>query len=180
VIRQGLDGVCAGPFWDPKAVAQMVDAGVGARLTLALGGNTDFPEIHESGRPLEISGTVKRITDGKFTVTGPMGTGTRQNLGQCAVLDTGSIEILVSEHRHEPFDTGCFTHAGIDPAGKRYILIKSRQHFRAGFEPIIKHVVMVSGPGITTSDYGQYPWKRVRRPIYPLDPATPSNLPARA
>ncbi len=179
VIKQGLGDVCAGPFWDPKAVAQMAEAGVGAKVTLRLGGNTDFPEIGHSGRPLEISGTVKRITDGKFTVTGPMATGTRQNLGQCAVLDTGSIEIVVSEYRHEPFDTGCFTHAGIDPARKRYILIKSRQHFRAGFEPIIKHVVMVSGPGITTSDYGQYPWKRVRRPIYPLDPETPSNLPAR-
>ena len=180
VIKQGLDDVCAGPFWDQKAVAQMTEAGVGAKVALRLGGNTDFPAIGHSGRPLEISGTVKRITDGKFTVTGPMGTGTRQNLGQCAVLDTGSIEIVVSEYRHEPFDTGCFTHAGIDPARKRYILIKSRQHFRAGFEPIIKHVVMVSGPGITTSDYGQYPWKHVRRPIYPLDLETPSNLPARA
>ena len=72
---------------------------------------------------------------------------------------------------------GCFTHAGIDPARKRYILIKSRQHFRAGFEPIIAHVVMVSGPGITTSDYGLLPWKNVRRPVYPLDPDTEPNLP---
>ena len=49
---------------------------------------------------------------------------------------------------------GCFTHAGIDPARKRFILIKSRQHFRAGFKAIIRHVVMVSGPRMTTSDYG--------------------------
>jgi len=110
-------------------------------------------------------------------VTGPMATGTQQNMGQCVVIDTGRAEILVSTARHEPFDIGCFTHAGIDPSSKRFILIKSRQHFRAGFEPIIKHVVMVSGPGITTSDYGQYPWDRVRRPIYPLDPETPPNFP---
>ena len=38
---------------------------------------------------------------------------------------------------------------------------------------------MVSGPGITTSDYGLYPWKRVRRPIYPLNPDTVANLPVR-
>ena len=49
------------------------------------------------------------------------------NLGRCAVLDTGRVEMVVSEDRHEPFDTGCFTHAGIDPARKRYVLIKSRQ-----------------------------------------------------
>lgn len=179
VMRQGLENVCAGPFWDPHAVARLAEAGVGASTTLRLGGRTDFPAINRTGRPLQVSGTVRRVTDGRFTVTGPMGTGTRQNLGRCVVLDTGKVEILVSEHRHEPFDTGCFTHAGIEPARKRYILIKSRQHFRAGFEPIIEHVVMVSGPGITTSDYGQFPWKRVRRPIYPLDPDAPSNLPVR-
>jgi len=39
---------------------------------------------------------------------------------------------------------------------------------------------MVSGPGITSSDYSIYPWKRVRRPIYPLDADAPANLPARA
>ncbi len=62
-----------------------------------------------------------------------------------AVRDSGRVEVVVSESRHEPFDTGCFTHAGINPARKRYILIKSRQHFCAGFEPIISHVVMVAG-----------------------------------
>ena len=56
-------------------------------------------------------------------------------------------------------------------------LIKSRQHFRAGFESIIAHVVMVSGPAITTSDYGLPPWKNVCRPVYPLDPDTEPNLP---
>ena len=177
-LRQGLTDMCVGPIWDPIAVDKMVAAGVGSPVDLEIGGQTDAPAIGHKAKPLRLSGTVRRITDGRFTVTGPMGTGTRQNLGRCAVLDTGGIEIVVSSERHEPFDTGCFTHAGIDPARKRFILIKSRQHFRAGFGPIIKHVVMVSGPGITTSDYGQFPWNRVRRPIYPLDLDTPSNLPA--
>ena len=105
-------------------------------------------------------------------------TGFEVNLGRTAVLDTGPLELVVSEGRCEPYDRGYLSHAGIDLESKRYILLKSRQHFRAGFEPIIKHVVMVSGPGITTSDYGQYPWERVRRPIYPLDPETPPNFPA--
>ena len=77
---------------------------------------------------------------------------------------------MISSKRHEPFDLGVFTHAGIGPAKKLYILIKSRQQFRAGFEPILKYVVMVSGPGICTSDYSLFPWQNVRRPIYPLDP----------
>lgn len=177
VMRQGLKDVCAGPFWDPEAVAQMAVAGVGAEITLLLGGKTDFPAIRGKGEPLELKGIVRCITDGTFTVTGPMRTGAKLNIGRTAVLDTGAIEIVVSECRHEPFDIGCFTHAGIDPVRKKYILIKSRQHFRAGFEPIIKDVVMVSGPGICTSDYSQFPWKNVRRPIYPLDPEIQAELP---
>ena len=98
-----------------------------------------------------------------------MMTGVEVDMGRTVVLDTGQVEIVISEQRHEPFDTGCFTHAGIDPSRKDYILIKSRQHFRAGFEKITDRVVMVSGPGITTSDYDKFPWKRVRRPIHPLD-----------
>lgn len=176
--RQGLGNMCVGPIWDPIAVDHMIEAGVGAPVDLEVGGRTDAPAIGFRGEPLRLAGTVRRITDGRFTVTGPMATGTKLDLGRCVVLDTGDAEILISSERHEPFDTGCFTHAGIDPSRKHYILIKSRQHFRAGFEPIIRHVVMVSGPGITTSDYGQYPWHRVRRPIYPLDLDTPSNLPA--
>ena len=169
VIHQGLEDVCAGPFWDPGTVEQMVAAGIGTKVTVQLGGKTDYPAIGFKGEPLELTGTVRRITDGKFVVTGPKNTGIRENLGVCAVLDTGSIEIVVCSTRHEPYDLGVFSHAGIDPASKKFILIKSRQHFRAGFEPILKDVVMVSGPGICSSDYSQFPWKNVRRPIYPLD-----------
>jgi microcystin degradation protein MlrC len=129
------------------------------------------------GAPLSVTGTVRHLTDGVFTVTGPMMTGSRIDMGRSAVLDTGTVEILVTGERHEPFDIGCFTHAGVEPAKKRYILIKSRQHFRAGFGPILKHVVMVSGPGITTSDYSLFPWKHVRRPIYPLDMDIEAELP---
>lgn len=180
VMRQGLEDVCAGPFCDPQSVAQMIAAGVGASVTIQLGGKVDMLAMGLRGEPLEVSGIVRRITDGQFTVTAPMFTGVALNIGRCAVLDTGSVEILVSEGRYEPFDTGAFTHAGIDPARKKYVLLKSRQHFRAGFEPLAKHIVMVSGPGACTSDYSLFPWKNLRRPIYPLDPETESNLPTQS
>ena len=100
----------------------------------------------------------------------PMMTGIELDHGASAVLDTGRAEILVSSKRMEPFDLGVFRHAGIEPTAKRYLLIKSRQHFRAGFGPIARHVVLVSGPGVTSSDYGLFQWTKVPRPLYPLDP----------
>ena len=152
VMRQGLDDVVAGPICDPASVARILAAGTAASVTLPLGGKIDMPQISLPGKPLTVTGKVARITDGEFVVTGPMATGTRVRMGRTAVLDTGAMQIVVSERRSEPFDLGVFTHCGIDPRRKRYVLIKSRQHFRAGFEPIARHIVLCDGDGCTSSD----------------------------
>jgi microcystin degradation protein MlrC len=168
-IKQGLDNACAGPICDPACVGQMIKAGVGAEITLELGGKVDMPAMGLKGKPLKVSGKVKAITDGQFVVTGPMATGTTIRMGRTAVLDTGKMQIVVSERRAEPFDLGVFTHCGIDPCAKKFVLIKSRQHFRAGFEPIAKHIVMCDGDGCTASDLKLFKYTKVKRPLYPFD-----------
>jgi microcystin degradation protein MlrC len=169
VMRQGLDDVVAGPICDPASVARILASGTAASVTLPLGGKIDMPQINLAGQPLTITGKVARITDGEFVVTGPMATGTRVRMGKTAVLDTGAVQIVVSERRSEPFDLGVFTHCGIDPRRKRYVLIKSRQHFRAGFEPIARHIVMCDGDGVTSSDLRLFTYKNRRRPLYPFE-----------
>lgn len=168
-IKQGLEDAVAGPICDPGCVEQMIAAGIGNEVTLELGGKIDMPAMGLKGKPLKVTGRVKCITDGQFIVTGPMATGTTIRMGRTAVLDTGKIQIVVSENRSEPFDLGVFTHCGIDPRRKRYVLIKSRQHFRAGFEPIAKHIVMCDGDGCTASDLKLFKYERVKRPLYPFD-----------
>ena len=171
VMRQGLQDVVAGPIADPAAVARILAAGTAASVTLSLGGRTDMPQIGLLAKPLTVTGKVARITDGEFVVTGPMATGTRVRMGKTAVLDTGAMQIVVSEGRSEPFDTGVFTHCGIDPRRKRYVLIKSRQHFRAGFEPIARHIVLCDGDGVTSSDLRLFTYRNRRRPLYPFEAA---------
>lgn len=168
-LKAGLRDMAVGPIWDPESVKELARAGVGAHLTVSLGGKTAMPALGLQGRPLEVSGTVRRITDGRYKVTCPMMTGLTLSHGLSAVLDTGAAEILVCSERMEPFDLGVFRHAGIEPTAKRYLLIKSRQHFRAGFEPIARHIVLLSGPGVTSSDYSLFKFARVPRPLYPLD-----------
>lgn len=177
VLRQGLENVAAGPVWDPEAVAAMRAAGAGAEITLSVGGKTDSPAIGLKGKPLELTGTVRNLTDGRFVITGPMMTGARADIGPSAVFDTGTMEILVCSRRWEPFDPGVFRHADIEPTTKRYLIIKSRQHFRAGFEDIAAHIVLVAGPGVCSSDYGQFPFRNLARPVYPLDGDFGENRP---
>jgi len=168
-MRQGLEDVAAGPICDPAAVKRIVEAGTAAGVTLPLGGRIDMPQINLAGKPLTVTGKVTRITDGEFVVTGPMATGTRVRMGRTAVLDTGAMQIIVAERRSEPFDLGVFTHCGIDPRRKRYVLIKSRQHFRAGFEPIARHIVLCDGDGCTSSDLRLFTYRNRRKPLFPFE-----------
>jgi microcystin degradation protein MlrC len=169
-ITQRLDDVVAGPICDPASIGRIMAAGTAASVTLELGGKVDMPQIMLTGRPLSLSGRITRITDGEFVVTGPMATGTRVRMGRTAVLDTGPMQIVISERRSEPFDLGVFTHCGVDPRRKRYVLIKSRQHFRAGFEPIARHIVLCDGDGVTSSDLRLFTYKNRPRPLYPFEP----------
>ncbi len=169
IITQGLEDVAVAPIADPQAVATLWQAGEGAMLRLPVGGKAATPSIGLEARPLELKGRVRALKHIKFEITGPMMTGFQVDLGRCAVFNVGSVDIIISEYRNEPADLGFFTHAGIDPMTKRYLLLKSRQHFRAGFEAIAKQILLVAGPGVCSSDYSVFPFKHLKRPIYPLD-----------
>ena len=170
MLRQGLTDIAVGPIWDPESLARMQEAGVGAQVSLEVGGKTDSPSLGIEGEPLSLSGTVKTITDGRFRLEGDMMAGFPVNLEGTAVLDSGTMELIVSGARGEPYVPQYFTHAGIDPTRKRYVVVKSRQHFRAGFEPIARHIVMAGGRGVCREEATAMPYRRLRRPIYPLDP----------
>jgi microcystin degradation protein MlrC len=170
VMRQGLEDVAVFAVRDPEAVARLIEAGVGARISLQLGGKMDMPAIGRRGEPLEVTGVVRAITDGEFTIRGPMYTGIRAFMGKTAVLDTGNVQLVITERNQEPFDLGYFRSVGIEPTTKRYLLLKSRLHYRAAFAPIARHIVECEGVGVTSSNYAQFRFAKIRRPIYPLDP----------
>jgi microcystin degradation protein MlrC len=169
ILRQQLDDVAIAPIRDPEAVAKMCEAGVGANVTITLGGRTDMPAIGLQGRSITVTGRVRTITDGEIVFRGPMYTGVKSHLGRTAVLDTGRAEIVVTERHHEPFDLVIFRHCGIEPTAKRFLMLKSRIHYRAGFKPIAAAIVECEGHGVTHADLSLYPYRKLRRPIYPLD-----------
>jgi len=169
ILRQDLQDVAVGAVWDPEAVQLMQKAGIGNEVSLKLGGKTDMPSIDEVGEPLFLTGKVKVLTNGEWIVRGPMYTGVKVFMGPTAVLEVGSMEIVIVSNHHEPWDTGVFTSVGIQPEHKRYLVLKSRIHYRAGFAPLAKHTMTLDGKGVTTSDNNLLEYKNVRRPVYPLD-----------
>jgi microcystin degradation protein MlrC len=170
ILDAGLTDVAAFAIFDPQAVEQMKAAGVGSNVTLALGGKLDMPALGLKGSSRQVSGRVKTLVDGEYRNEGPMARGALGDMGLSAVLDTGKVEIAVISRHTEPSDLAPFRLLGIDPAKKRYLMLKSRVHWRAGLGPLAKATVECAGTGVCTSDYGQLDFRRVRRPIYPLDP----------
>ena len=169
ILRQGLEDVAAFAIYDPSAVQQAIAAGIGARVTLSIGGKIKMPAIPDESPPLTVIGIVKTISNGRYKNRGPMARGAAMDMGPAVVLDTGASEIVLISRHVEPSDLNCLSSLGIDPLQKRYVMLKSRIHWRAGLGPMAKAVVECAGIGVCTSDYGQLKFDKVRRPIYPLD-----------
>ena len=149
--------------------AMTTDLGVGAELTLPLGGKLDMPSIGRVGEPLEVTGRVRLISDGRYRNRGPASRGVLMDMGPSVVLDTGAVEIVVISRHQEPNDLACLESLGIDPRAKRYLMLKSRIHYRAGFRDVARQVIECAGVGVCTSDYDMLDFQHVRRPIFPLD-----------
>jgi microcystin degradation protein MlrC len=176
ILNQGLEDVAAFGIYDPEAVETMIEAGVGETVTVNLGAKFHLGALAVQSQPLTVTGTVRVITDGLYTVKGPMATGATMHMGRSVVLDTGKVQIVVISRHVEPYDLGCFESLGINPLDKTFLMLKSRIHYRATFLPIAKKIIECAGVGVCTSDYSQLTFKNVRRPIYPLDNINSLNL----
>ena len=169
MLRQGLSGIIVAPIRDPEAVDQLINCGEGNEMTLKVGGKFTVPSINQIGYGLNCTGIVNKITDGSFTITSPVQTGLKVCLGRTVVFDIGSAIIILSEEGWEPYGPELFIHGGLIPEESQFMLIKSRVHFRAGFESITSNIIMAAGPGVCSSDYSQFNFSRLPKPMFPFD-----------
>ncbi len=166
VLDADLQNVGFHAICDPEAVLEAQKAGIGNKVTLRLGGKVD-PTM--GGGPLEVTGHVAAITDGSFIAYGPMGGGARRNYGLSLLLRVGGVEVIVISYNGQATDLGQFTSLGVDPTRKSTLIVKSMQHFRAAFEPIAREVLEVDTGALSTRNFKERPYKKIRRPIWPLD-----------
>jgi microcystin degradation protein MlrC len=170
MLDAGMRHAAAFAVCDPQAVQQMMAAGVGAELTVSLGGKLDMPSIGLKGQPLALSGRVRLLFDGHYRNFGPMSAGSAAWMGPSAVFEVAGIRIVVISNHVEPFDLASFHAVGLVPQRLDFLMLKSRVHWRAGLKSLAHAVVECNGTGVCTSDYAALAFRHVRRPIYPLDP----------
>jgi microcystin degradation protein MlrC len=161
MLDRGMGDAVLGCIWDPGAVALAFEAGEGAQLKLRVGGKLG----PMSGDPLDLDVVVTRLArQAKQDYLGAT-----NDMGDCAAVRAGGIDIVLNTKRTQTFTPSAFANVGIDPATRRYVVVKSMNHFRAGFEPVAKAILYVAAPGAIDFDYRRIPYRNVRRPIYPLD-----------
>lgn len=166
LLEHDARNVAYAALCDEEAVARCVGAGIGATLELELGGKRD--PVH--GRPLNVTGTVRRISDGRYRNTGRLWTGRPGNLGRAVALSVEGIELVISERPNGGADPAVLTTLGIDPGQKTAVAIKSQVFGPKSYGDIVDDVIVVDGEGWATSNFSRLPYRRLRRPIFPLDP----------
>jgi microcystin degradation protein MlrC len=162
LLDRGIMNAALGPLWDPGAVRIAFEAGVGARLMLRLGGKTSAM----SGDPIDALCTVKALIP-DMKMTGLAGAPTE--LGNSALIETGSIDVVLISLRSQALGTDLFTQLGCDLARKQIVVVKSSQHFYASYSKIAREVIYADAPGSVTRDLKTLPYRKVRRPKWPLD-----------
>lgn len=159
IIERGIEDVASCLYWDPIAVRMCREAGEGATLALRIGGKVG----PASGDPLDLTVTVSRVASGITQRFGP----TPLAIGDAVWVSAGSIDIVLNTVRTQTFHPECMTALGLDPAQKKIVVVKSSNHFRAGFEPIARDILYVSAPGALQPTFEDLAFTKLKRPYWP-------------
>jgi microcystin degradation protein MlrC len=174
--------VAVGLMFDPAAAAQAYDfkqnqatAHTGrapaatdliantVRLTLGKAVPTFTGRLSDPA--LEADFSVRAVSDGVCTLTGPMMTGLRVQLGTSVCLETEGILIAVTSGKKQMLDRELFRMVGIEPEAMKIIVVKSSNHFRADFTPLVAtpatDVIVAKAAGPMAADPADLPWKNL-------------------
>jgi microcystin degradation protein MlrC len=159
VLDRGLTDVGFAILYDPQAVAFCHEVGVGAELDLRIGGKLG----PSSGDPLDVRASVRGLAR-KATQIGLSGL---VGLGDAAWIEFAGVHVILASARTQCFHPTAFTGLGLDPTTLKALVVKSTNHFRAGFDPIAAEVLYVDTPGAIRSDFANIPYQRFRSPYWP-------------
>lgn len=168
-IEAGVQHCVVGIIFDPPLAAEAHRLGAGA----AFRARFNRAESHEFSEPFEADAIIERLSDGTIVGRRGVAAGRTITLGPTALLRIGGVRVAVVSQRRQLADPAMLEHLGIDLAAVRSLVVKSRGHFRAGFDEFFDRdrIIEVDVPGLTTVVLSRVPWRHVPRPIWPLDPA---------
>jgi microcystin degradation protein MlrC len=160
-------GVYFGVFNDAALAARAHELGEGAIFNASF--NTQ--EHHEFSLPFDCEAKVVKLSDGQYVGRRGVLRNVSADMGPSALLDLGGILVVVISIRCQCMDPRQFEMFGLDIAEARTVVVKSRGHFRGGFDEFFKpeQIYEVDCPGLTSPVLANFTWTKLPRPVYPLD-----------
>jgi microcystin degradation protein MlrC len=173
LVRNNAAKAAIGVIYDPQSAKIAHAAGVGATITVALGGKSGIT----GDAPYHETFTVEQLSDGHFLAPGPYYGGREMDMGPSAALRIGGVRVVVSSHKAQLADQSMYRYVGIEPTAQAILVNKSSVHFRADFEPIAEKLLICAAPGAMPADTAALPWTRLR-PGIRIKPNGPIFAPA--
>ena len=173
LLKRDYPGTIMGYLYDPEAVAEIFRHQPGCRISLRLGGKTE--PLH--GEPVYLEDAeILSMSNGNIIYVSPVHARLPDTIGKCARIRQGNVEIVVGSVLHQTYDDRPFLVTGADITQYRYVALKSAHHFRAFFEGRAAAIITADPPGLMTGDLSRYGFKKMPRPIFPLEPDTEFTL----
>ncbi|MDQ8727677.1 M81 family metallopeptidase [Bradyrhizobium sp. LHD-71] len=157
VLRQQLPRTVVPYVWDAQAAAAAVAAGRGATVKLSVGGHSS----DRAGGPVQLEGRVIHAGRVTYRATGPYFTGRTVELGETAVIDTGSVVVSLTSVPSTAVDDDCLTQFGQTLDEYDYVVLRSKTHFRAFFEQVAAAILIIDTPDWGPADLTSLPYRHV-------------------
>jgi microcystin degradation protein MlrC len=166
-VEAGVEGALLGVVYDPPLAEEAHRLGVGAQFAA----HFNLAETTRFSEPWTAPATVTALTDGDCVGRRGVYAGMRLDLGPCAALRVGGVTVVVVSRRLQCADPVFFEMMGLDLGAARSVAVKSRGHFRGGFDEFFgpDQIVEVDLPGLTSPMLARFDWTRLPRPVIPLD-----------
>lgn len=165
LIRHGAKDTLLAVINDADSLEACIAGGVGNEVTLDLGCKARL-----FGKPVHLTGKVKTITDGSLRHRSSLYGEFDIQIGRTVVLETGGIEIIITERRNVPMVSELFWRHGIDPSTKKIIVVKTfKMHLEPKYRLFAKEIIEVDAQGQASVDMKSFNWVKIPRPMYPID-----------
>ena len=176
LLKARVERALLGNFVDPAAATACHAAGVGAKLRLILNEGRADRDAREIPVELEVLALSNGIVPGRRGVYA----GRTALMGPTAAVRIGGITMVVCSRRIQCADPAFFEHLGLDVSAFATLTVKSRGHFRAGFDEWYpdRAIIEVDAAGLTSPMLERFAWKALPRPVWPLDRNTEWTAPA--
>jgi microcystin degradation protein MlrC len=163
----GVENALVGVIHDPALAAEAHEQGLGAGFVARF--NRDGGDVFS--QPFAAPAVVIALRDQPICGRRGIYANNTLEVGKAAALRLNRITVIVLTHRYQCADPMFFEAFGLDIAAARVVVVKSRGHFRGGFDEFFRHdqVIEVDAPGLTSPILSRFAWRHMPRPVLPID-----------